>query len=115
MKRIALYAASAAGLIAVSAFLLTLPFDGPTDHRAIAISAGLAFVVQLMAFAGAALFARKNIIAGWGIGILVRFVVLVGYALLVVQAIGLAPTAALISLATFFFLCTLVEPLLLPT
>jgi hypothetical protein len=75
----------------------------------------VAFVVQLAVFAAAALFARQNVIAGWGIGILVRLVVLVAYALLVVKTIGLAPTAALISLATFFFLCTLVEPLLLPT
>jgi hypothetical protein len=108
-----LYAAAAASLIGVSAVLLALPFDGPADHRAIAVSAVLAFVVQLAAFAAVGLAAPANVIAGWGIGILVRFIVLVGYALLVVQSVGLAPAAALISLATFFFLCTLVEPLLL--
>ena len=43
------------------------------------------------------------------------YVVLVAYAFLVVQSIGLAPAAALISLVTFFFLCTLVEPLVLRT
>ncbi len=115
MRRIALYAAAAAGLIALSALLLALPFDAPTDRRAIAISALLAFVVQLAAFAAVGLASQKNVIAGWGIGILVRFIVLVGYALLVVTSVGLAPAAALISLATFFFLCTLVEPLLLRT
>jgi hypothetical protein len=35
------------------------------------------------------------------------------YALVVVQALGLSATPALVSLATFFFLSTLVEPLLL--
>ena len=115
MKRNAVYAALAGGLIALSAAALSLAFDRPTERRAILVSAVLAFVVQLAAFAAVVLASRRNLVAGWGIGILVRLVVLVAYALLVVQAVGLAPAAALISLATFFFLCTLVEPLLLRT
>ena len=115
MNRLAQYAAAAATMIGVSAVLLAFPFHGPADHRAILTSAILAFVVQLAAFAAVGLASPANIIAGWGIGILIRFVVLVAYALLVVQTVGLAPAAALISLATFFFLCTLVEPLLLRT
>jgi hypothetical protein len=115
VKRIALYAGIAGALIAISAGALALAFDGPTDHRAILVSATLAFVVQLAAFAAIGLAAPANVMTGWGIGVLVRFLVLVGYAFLVVQAVGLAPAAALISLATFFFLCTLVEPLVLRT
>ncbi len=115
MKRIALYAAIAAGLIAISAFALSLAFDAPADRRAILVSATLAFVVQITAFAAIGLASAANVMTGWGIGVLVRFLVLVAYAFLVVQSIGLAPAAALISLATFFFLCTLVEPLVLRT
>jgi hypothetical protein len=115
MKRIALYAGVAGALIAISAFGLSLAFDGPADGRAILVSAVLAFVVQLAAFGAIGLASRDNVMAGWGIGVLVRFLVLVAYALLVVKAIGLAPAAALLSLATFFFLCTLVEPLVLRT
>ena len=115
MKRIAAYAAIAGALIAISAVALALVFDGPTERRAILVSAALAFVVQLAAFAAIGLATAGNVMAGWGIGVLVRFLVLVGYAFLVVQSIGLAPAAALISLATFFFLCTLVEPLVLRT
>ena len=115
MKRIAVYACVAAALIALSAGALALAFDGPSDRRAILVSAALAFVVQLAAFAAIGLASAGNVMAGWGIGVLVRFLVLVAYAFLVVQSIGLAPAAALISLVTFFFLCTLVEPLVLRT
>ena len=115
MKRVGLYAAIAAGLIGVTALLMSIAFDSPLERRSIMISAVLAFVVQLAAFAAVGLASATNIMAGWGIGVLVRLVVMVAYALLVIQAIGLAPVAALISLATFFFLCTLVEPLVLRT
>jgi hypothetical protein len=47
------------------------------------------------------------------LGTLVRFVVFVLYALLFVKTFGLALTPALMSLALFLFLSTLVEPLLL--
>ena len=115
MRRIALYAAAAAALIMASAALLAVGFDGPADRRSIAVSAILAFVVQLAAFGAVGLASQQNVIAGWGLGILVRFVALVAYAFLVVESVGLAPAAALISLGTFFFLCTIAEPLLLRT
>ena len=115
MRRVGLYALIAAGLISVAAGLLALPFDAPLERRSILVSAVLAFVVQLAAFAAIGLASAQNLLAGWGIGVLVRLLVLVSYALLIVQAVGLAPVAALISLATFFFLCTLVEPLVLQT
>lgn len=115
MKRVGLYAVIAAGLIALTAGLMTMVFDSPLERRSILISAVLAFVVQLAAFAAVGLASASNVMAGWGIGVLVRLVVMVAYALLVIQAIGLAPAAALLSLAAFFFLCTLVEPLVLRT
>lgn len=115
MRRVGLYAVIAAVLITITALLMTMMFDSALDRRSIMISAVLAFVVQLAAFAAVALASSTNIMAGWGIGVLVRLLVLVAYALLVIQAIGLAPVAALISLAAFFFLCTLVEPLVLRT
>jgi hypothetical protein len=50
---------------------------------------------------------------GWGLGALLRLITLAVYALVFVNALALPATAALISLATFFFLSTLVEPLVL--
>ena len=115
MRRVGLYAVIAAATIAIAGALLAMAFDSTLERRSIMISAVLAFVVQLAAFAAVGLASASNIMTGWGIGVLVRLVVLVAYAILVVQVIGLAPVAALISLATFFFLCTLFEPLVLRT
>jgi hypothetical protein len=100
-------------LIAGSAWAMSLGFTGPGDAQAIRTSAVIALVVQVVTFAMVRLADSSNVLVGWGIGALVRMVVLIGYALLVVQALDLPPAAALISMVTFFFLCTLVEPLLL--
>jgi hypothetical protein len=69
--------------------------------------------VQLVAFAVTKALARRHLIAGWGAGSLLRFMTLVVYALLAVKVLGVAPVAALVSLATFLFLSTLIEPLFL--
>jgi hypothetical protein len=48
-----------------------------------------------------------------GAGMLLRFLTLVGYALAVAFVIKLPLAPALISLAVFYFLSTLLEPLLI--
>ena len=75
--------------------------------------AALAFAVQVIAGAIVKLSAKTNVIAGWGVGAVIRFLVLAVYALVFVKALGLPSTAALVSLAAFFFVSTLLEPLLL--
>jgi hypothetical protein len=50
-----------------------------------------------------------------GAGMLVRFLGLVGYALVVALALRLPPVAALITLATLLFASSLLEPLLIRT
>lgn len=112
-KSWAAYAITAVGLIAVVGWLLTLAFPGPRDAAAIRLSAIVAIAVQLVAFAVTKTLARHHVIAGWGAGSLLRFMTLVVYALLAVKVLGVAPVAALVSLATFLFLSTLVEPLFL--
>jgi hypothetical protein len=54
-------------------------------------------------------------LAGWGVGVLLRFVVLAAYALVGAKALGLPLAPALISLVAFFFVTSLVEPVLLKT
>ena len=108
-----LYALVAIALIATVGWLLSLAFPGPRDATAIRLSAIVAIVVQLVAFAATKAIAHRNLIAGWGAGSLLRFVTLVLYALLAVKVLGVAPVAALVSLATFLFLSTLIEPLFL--
>jgi hypothetical protein len=53
------------------------------------------------------------VMLGWGMGVLMRLVTLVAFALVFVKALGLPPSAALISLVIYFFVTTLVEPLFL--
>ena len=70
-------------------------------------------MVQLVAFAAARHTSGTNPFAGWGVGMLLRFAALAIYGLVVVKAYALPSAAALLSLATFFFVSTLVEPPLL--
>ena len=113
MKRILAFAAVAAALTASTAAIMTIVWSSPAEERAIWLSAGIAFVVQMLAFGVATIVRRDQVIVGWGLGALMRLITLSVYALVFVQALGLPATAALVSLATFFFLSTLVEPLLL--
>jgi hypothetical protein len=113
VKSWALYAVTTVALIVLIGWLLTLAFPGPRDAAAIRLSAIVAIVVQLVAFAITRAVARRHLIAGWGAGSLLRFMTLAVYALLAVKVFGLPPVAALVSLATFLFLSTLIEPLFL--
>jgi hypothetical protein len=112
MKGWSLFVLASAGVIAASGWLLGLRFTAPNEHRSIWISAAVAFVVQLATFAIARRSAPRDVMVGWGIGALVRFAVLALYAFVIIEALGLASSAALISLATFLFVSLLVESLL---
>ena len=114
MKSLALFGGACVAIIALAAWTLTLVYQSPEADRAIWTSAGVAFVVQIVAFVIVMLSAKKkNVIAGWGATAVLRFLVLAVYALVFVESLGLPSAPALISLAAFFFASTLVEPLLL--
>lgn len=84
-----------------------------TAAEAVRASAWLAFIVQSFTFLIARLVARQNVIAGWGLGVLLRFASVAFWALLGIKALGLVSGPALISLVVFYFVSTLVEPLFL--
>jgi hypothetical protein len=113
MKRVLAFAAVAAALTVSTAAIMTIVWSTPAEERAIWLSAAIAFVVQMLAFGVASVVRREQVMVGWGLGALMRLVTLSVYALVFVNALGLPATAALVSLAVFFFLSTLVEPLLL--
>ena len=113
MKGISVFAVVSAAIIAVVAWLLGLVFSAPADLHAVRVSAAVAYVVQLFTFAIARYAARNNVVVGWGIGVMLRFVTLVAYGFLILKPYGLPPVAALLSLVAFFFLSTLIEPVLL--
>jgi len=107
------YALVTVALVAIAAWLLTLALTGAGATSAIGISATVAVVVQIAAFAVTTVMAPKNIIAAWGAGALARMLTLFVYALLAVKVLSLPAAPALISLAVFLFLSTLLEPLFL--
>lgn len=111
-SKLARYAAATAGVILVAGAILGVLFRGPGDVHAIVVSGVLAFLVQLAAFwVGQSL--KQNLSARIGAGALLRFLVLVVFALLAAKVLAIPLTAALVSLAAFFFLTTLIDPLLI--
>ena len=102
-----------AGVVLVVGGLLAAVFRKPGDLQAIGISGAIAFVVQCTAFSLGRMVGAGNLAARLGTGALLRFLALAVYGLLVVFVLKLPATAALISLAAFFFVSTLIEPLLI--
>jgi hypothetical protein len=108
-----LFAGLAAVLTLGGAWGITLLRPEPDLARAVWSSAVIALVVQLVAFAAARPFVATNPIAGWGIGSLIRFAVVLLHAVVGVKALGLVSGPALLSLVAFLFVTMLVEPLFL--
>ncbi len=95
------------------AWLLTRLMPGPELARAVWISAAIAVVVQLVGFGLAWSLRKDNVMLGWGMGLALRAISLVLYAMVGVKVLGLVQAPALLSLVGFFFVTTLVEPILL--
>jgi len=112
-RGLAYYALASVAAIGISAGLFVTYYSAPLERRAVVISAIVALVIQLIAFVIARRMSDKgNAIAGWGLGALICFTTLIAYGF-VSRALGLPSNAALLSLATFFFLTELIEPPLL--
>jgi hypothetical protein len=111
------FAGVSAALIIIATIILRTYFRTVDQHRAMLISAGLAFAVQLGSYAllrpaRAGRGAPGELLMRWGIGAVLRFFVLILYAP-IARIINLSVEAALVSLVTFFFLTMMAEPLLL--
>jgi hypothetical protein len=116
MRRSFFFAAACAAAIGAAWAIAVLLFKDTTSRRALGIAAVVAFVVQMVAFGIARGFAqRQNVMAGWGIGIALRFAVLLAFGLFAVPAFGLPVASSLLGLAMFLFVSTLIEPLFLKT
>jgi hypothetical protein len=115
VKRVMRFVAASVVLIVLAAFLLGLLFRLPGDAHAIRVSAVIAFAVQVFAFAVVLVVVGTgtNVFPAWGLGMLLRLAALAVMGFWLVRMLGLRAEPALISLATFFFVTTLVEPLLL--
>lgn len=117
-RALALFALASGALIGASGALLSMFFTGPDERKALLLSAGLAFAVQLGTFALVRPAAAKDGVPGdllmrWGLGAVIRLLTLLFYGLVATRIMGLPASAALVSLATFFFVTMIAEPLLL--
>ncbi len=113
MKRFAKFAGVTAAVVLVLAWGAMLVMKDPEVRRAVWMSAAFAVAVQLAAFGLTRATQPANVIAGWGAGMIIRVAALTVYALLVVKSLSLPMGPALLSLAAFFFVTTLIEPVFL--
>lgn len=112
-RALGLYGLLCVVVIGIACAVFITMYGETADRRAVLVSAVTALVVQSIAFAIARGFAaRGEGIAGWTLGAAICLVSLVIYGF-VGRSIGLPSNAALLSLATFFFLTELIEPPLL--
>ena len=116
-RAIGVFAGASATLIIVATIILRTYYRTVEQHDAMLVSAGLAFAVQLGSYAllrpaRPGRGAPGALMLRWGLGAILRFVVLVLYAPLA-RIVNISVEAALVSLVTFFFLTMMAEPLLL--
>jgi hypothetical protein len=97
----------------VVGLLLTKVYGGAEERRAILISACIALPLQVATFTLVRAVRREHVMSAWAGGALLRFIALFVYGFVVAKALGLPSMPALISFATFLFVLTLIEPLLL--
>ena len=105
MRATAIFAAACGAVIALLGWLMTLVARTPAERHAVLVSAAVAVVVQIVGFAAVRAAGKPRLLAMWGAAAALRLLALVVYGLVVV----LPPEAALLSLATFLFVTTLVE------
>ncbi len=113
MKRWAQFTIVMVVIVTGLAWLITRFLPGSDAIRAVWVSAAVAIVVQSLGFALARAIGPANVFLGWGAAVALRFLSLIGYAVLGVKFGGLQAAPALISLVVFFFITTLVEPAML--
>ncbi len=112
-RGIALYALASTVAIGLAGGVFTAVYSTPVERQAVWVSALVALVVQMVAFAIARLLnSSGHGIAGWGLGAVICLTTLVIYGF-ASRALGMPQNAALLSLATYFFLTELIEPPLL--
>lgn len=109
-----IYATSSGALLAALALGVTRVF-GTADSGAVWLAAGVAYGVQLLAFALLAAGRKRKMgfMVGWGLGMLLRFAALAGMTIMVSVSEAYDPASALLGLVGFMMVLVLIEPLFL--
>jgi hypothetical protein len=112
MKTFTLYALICAAIVLVIAGIVWAVTDA-AGHRAVVVSACLAFAVQMVAFAVVRVLQPEHLMIGWGVGSVLRLIALVLYAVVLTKVARATLTPALLSFVAFLFVTTVVEPIFL--
>jgi hypothetical protein len=104
----------ATGVLLGGLALGVLALVAAAEPAAVGLAAGLAWVVQLVAFA-VLVKGRKGsgFVVGWAVGMALRFGAVAAAAIVVTRSDSLDPATALVSLVGFVFVLVLLEPLFL--
>jgi hypothetical protein len=113
MKVVLTYGAIAAGLILGISIVLFILYQLPAERNAVVLSAIIALALQVPAFALLRGMRGAAFLNGWIIGAIGRMVVLVAYGFVILRSAALPMEPALVSLALFFVICTIIEPFFL--
>ncbi len=113
MKRFASFLAVTVLVLAAVVWLLTRVVPGDLAARSLWISAGTVIVVQAGTFSLLRLMQPVNGMAGYAMGFIIRIVSLVLFGYFGVPGFGLSLQPALLGMAGFFFISTLIEPFFL--
>jgi hypothetical protein len=113
MKALGGFAASSLAAVAVSYLAAAAFFESAAEREALRLAAVAVLVVQVLAFPAVRVIVRRNLVAGWGLGTMLRVALLVVAALVAVPVLRLDREAALVGTVIFLFVTTLVEPIFL--
>jgi hypothetical protein len=113
VKKFASFLAAMTAVLSVIAWGITLAVPGAVTARPVWASVAVAVVVQAMSFGLMRLMQPVNVMAGYALGMILRILSLVLFGYFGVPGFGLALEPALLSLAGFFFVSTMLEPFFL--
>jgi hypothetical protein len=109
VKRVALYAASSALIIAALAGVTSMFVTG-VGRQAVWASASLAFVIQMVAFMVVRMMPARQMMVGWGLGAILRLMSVIVWGVFLAKVWNAPIAAGLVSYAGFLFLTTVMEP-----
>ena len=113
IKKMLAFAAVCVSMIGILAWAVTTGAGDASFDRAVWAGAVIAVLVQVGSFAVVWPIVAKNPIAGWGVGSLIRFTIVIVHGFAGVKVLELPMGPALLSLVAFLFITMLVEPFFL--
>ena len=112
-RSVARFAVLSLGIVVLVAIGMSAGWSDPPSRQAAWASAAVALVTQLCTLMVARAAMPENTFAGWGAGMLIRLVVLIGWGFAAPRLFGLPLVPAMVGLAVCLFLTSVIEPLFL--